>query len=94
MRSIYSDAHTSTFSGLVRSHAAHLFVSGVTDREMHTKLSQRWHTSGTLAISYTRDYLAKHPIYTGANAHAMPSYEAAVRRQDERFEAMEKLVRD
>jgi hypothetical protein len=60
--------------------------AGVSDGMLRSQLSQPRHKAGTVYIKYVKEYLALHLEYTRKDAHNMPSYEAAMRRQEGKLE--------
>lgn len=93
-RSAYGDKHAVTEDKMMVAHAQTLYDAGIIDEYMKSQLSQPWHRGGELQIKYTKEYMAMSPLYTGSNAHEMPTYEEALKRQKERDAAQKKFLAD
>lgn len=93
-RSGYGDNHAATEDAMLSAHAKQLREAKVIDDKMAAELSKPRRNVPEVNVKYTQEYLAQHPDYTGKNAHEMPSYEVAARRQKAKDDAMLKMIED
>lgn len=79
---------------MMAAHAEQLRAAGTITDDEAKKLSKPWHKTGILSLKYSKEYLQKHPDYTGDNAHKMPSHEHARQKQVRQDAEQRKMIED
>ncbi|KAF1941780.1 hypothetical protein EJ02DRAFT_347037, partial [Clathrospora elynae] len=79
-RSIYGENRAANEDAMMAAHAKQLRQGNIINGSMEAELSRpRYRVGGELQSRYTPEYLSTHPDYTGQNAHAMPTYDTALK---------------